>query len=461
MNLSRRSIGTFLCIFAASLVASMTAAQLGGYGDPAEAFNASSTDFYVRQNILFVSGGTSASPYSTSTDFISYGAGGQAAIGTSTSTDFGLQGGFLRNIVKGPAPTYEVVHYHWRNDDGSETGATSATGGAQDTPLSAIATGAIKRIRFNIANHGGTVLGYAAQQFKIEFGVLSTSCAAISTWTTLGSGVAWNIASSANLTDGANTTNIAISSGGTTNSNHTFIAVNGGVKDAGDTTAAIYVPSDSFLDLEYAVTPTSFASNGTTYCFRVDNAGSTMNYKYTVYPQATVSATSLTFTLDSAAQTFPALTPGTAVSTSSILSVYTNNSTGFNASLFRNNSLATLLLTGSSTISIPDKTAWAPGATCATAGNATASTTSPLTLSFRVQQTGTDASNFCSAWWGSNDTSLALFAGLPSTAQQIVNRSTASSPTTTTQVLYSLNVPGTQQTGSYTGTVTYTVTANP
>ena len=113
-------------------------------------------------------------------------------------------------------------------------------------------------------------------------------------------------------------------------------------------------------------------------------------------------------------------------------------------------------------MTIPDKTDWTAPAATTTTGPTTASTTQPLTLQFRLWKAQTDAPNYASTWWGADDTSAnALFAGIPSTTQAIVNRSVPASATTTMRVLYDLNVPVTQQNGAYSGGIVYSVTANP
>ena len=118
-------------------------------------------------------------------------------------------------------------------------------------------------------------------------------------------------------------------------------------------------------------------------------------------------------------------------------------------------------LTADTSVSIPDKTAWSPGVATTSAGNATASSTEPQTLQFRVRASGTDTPNYASAWWGSNDADAnALFAGFPSTPQTIVNRSVAATATTSISVLYNLAVPVSQPSGAYSGDVLYTITAN-
>ena len=176
----------------------------------------------------------------------------------------------------------------------------------------------------------------------------------------------------------------------------------------------------------------------------------------------TVGVPFLTFSVSPATLSFPLLSPGTVSEATTSLNVDTNNASGFNITIARDDSDTALDDDSDATNNIIDKTNWASGASCAAAGNATVSTTEPNALQFRVRQGGTAAGNYCSAWWGSDDTDLnALFAGLPATAQKIVERASASSPTTTAILLYNLSVPITQKTGSYSGNITFTATANP
>jgi len=184
---------------------------------------------------------------------------------------------------------------------------------------------------------------------------------------------------------------------------------------------------------------------------------------YTTQVCASAAPTSLTFSVDATTENFPALSPGTLVATTSILTVKTTNATGFNITIARVTSAATMALNTNPAITIPDKSPdWIAPAATTTTGNATASTTQPNTLQFRVRQTGTDAGDYASSWWGSNDTTAnARFAGISSTSQEIINRSTAAAATTTAYVLYNLNVPTTQENGTYSGSITYSATANP
>lgn len=431
----------------------------------ANAFDATSTNFFVRQNITPIgttpgqTGGTES--LGTSTSFKLFGSGGGTGVGTSTSSSFGIMTGFIRNLYKGPAPTYAQIHYHWRNDDGSETTATSKTSGVQDTAITGLAKSTGVRLRLEISNEGGSILGYSAQQFRLEYGLLMTTCGSISSWTDVGAVAGdWDMYDSANLTDGGNTTNIGTAVGGVSDENHTFLTTNAGIKDTSSQTSAISVSSESFIELEYSIQALSAATDGGVYCFRVTNANSPTNYSYQVYPQATIvsSGSTLTFVTDGSTEAFNTITPGVVSATSSLLFVKTDNGTGFVATVQRDNPVGTMSM---GSIYIPDKTAWVPGVATTSAGNASASTTEPQTLQFRVRLSGTDTPNYASTWWGVADTTAsALFAGFPSTAKTIVNRSTAALATTTTQVLYNLTTPVTQPNGSYSGSITYTVTAN-
>jgi len=458
-------------VYAPLMFASMAAAAVllaaGAGGRTVQAYDASSTSYFLRGSTGQVSGG-GTSTHSVSASYRITAMAGGTVLGTSSSQSFDLSSGFMRNLYEGPAPSYEQVHYHWRKDDGSESSASSDTGGAEDTAVGSVSAGSIKRLRLEIANRGGSIAGYKPQKFGLQYAVKQTSCAATSpsSWNNVGSvgttGSDWAMAASVNLTDGANTTNVAVPAGGTTDANKYFIAANGGVvNNTSTTTSAVYVPSDSFVELEFAITPTAAASAGSSYCFRADNASSTSYFSYAKYPEASIQDSSLTFVMDSASEALPSITPGTLVATTSILTVGTSNPSGFNVTVSRSNGSATMLLNADSAVAIPDKIAWAPGANCSIAGNATASTTDPNTLEFRVRSAGTDAGNYCPAWWGTDDTTAsARFAGFPASGQQIINRASASTPSTQAVVLYNLNVPLTQRTGAYSGSITYTVTTN-
>lgn len=221
---------------------------------------------------------------------------------------------------------------------------------------------------------------------------------------------------------------------------------------AGGTVSAGYVSSGTCSGGGYDTMLGSIAATDNSH------VGDGNAYTIKICGSAAVAA-SLTFTTDGSSESFPTVTPGTVSATSSILSVTTGNSTGFNITVQRGDSTGTMSLDSTY---IPDKTAWSAPAATTTVGNATASTTQPQTLQFRVRVAGTDTADYASSWWGSADTTVAaLFAGFPATPQTIVNRSTSAASPTTMSVLYNLNVPVTQRNGSYSGSITYTATANP
>jgi len=153
---------------------------------------------------------------------------------------------------------------------------------------------------------------------------------------------------------------------------------------------------------------------------------------------------------------FGTLTPGTPVTTTATCTTTTNNSTGYILEVKRDDADTTLDLSTDAATNITDKTAWD---STANAGDGNAATWSGTGLGFRVMQTGTD-SGYNATWWGSDDTlTNAKFAGLPSAYDTILDAS--SSGETDAAVGFRLDVPAAQTAGTYTGTATFQVTANP
>ena len=67
-------------------------------------------------------------------------------------------------------------------------------------------------------------------------------------------------------------------------------------------------------------------------------------------------------------------------------------------------------------------------------------------------------------WWGNGTTctdSDQLYAGIPHTAQNIMEHTSYSNTQTDTEICYQVNVPSTQIAGEYTGSVTYTASGRP
>jgi hypothetical protein len=193
------------------------------------------------------------------------GVSGLASVGPSTEINITssttIQGGILTQS-----------HYHWRNDDGSETGATSATAGSEDTPLSDFAQNDPIRLRFGVTNTG--LETSVPARFRLEYAPRITTCSAATVWTDVDSAVdGWDMIDSTFLTNGETTTNIAVANGGVTNGVGTFITSNGGVRDTESRTATTTIPVNNYLDVEFSITSTIYTSFDTTYCFRVSADG--------------------------------------------------------------------------------------------------------------------------------------------------------------------------------------------
>ncbi len=134
--------------------------------------DACSTDFFVRGQTGSILGNAN------STDFSIYNNGQVLALPLMTSADFWILSGTIKPIFQPVKPAYTQIHYQWRNDNGSETGATSATGGIEDTALSSVAQNTSIRLRMEITNAGGTIFSYAPQSFQLQYGKASSTALA-------------------------------------------------------------------------------------------------------------------------------------------------------------------------------------------------------------------------------------------------------------------------------------------
>lgn len=184
--------------------------------------------------------------------------------------------------------TLTQTSYHWRNDNGNEIAATSATGGTADTPISALLQNSPRRLRVQVSNEG--TLASPATQLRLEYAEAAPTCDLASPWTDVNAvNDAWNMFDSANVTNGSNTTDITVVSGGMVNENTNFLTPNGGQLDTTSQTGGLTFTTTSFAEIEYAIVASTSASQGTTYCFRVTSSGIALPV-YTQYPQVTVSA---------------------------------------------------------------------------------------------------------------------------------------------------------------------------
>jgi hypothetical protein len=180
------------------------------------------------------------------------------------------------------------THYQWRNDNGNETAATSATAGIQDTPIPALLQNTPRRLRIQVSNEGTQTSATTA--FRLEFAEAAPNCTDATSWTDVGAtNDAWNMFNSSFITDGANTTNIAVGNGGVTDENTTFLVANGGVRDTSSQTGGLTLTNLNFVELEFAITASTSAIEGATYCFRVTDAGTPLPV-YSQYPAVTIAA---------------------------------------------------------------------------------------------------------------------------------------------------------------------------
>jgi len=148
------------------------------------------------------------------------------------------------------------------------------------------------------------------------------------------------------------------------------------------------------------------------------------------------------------------LTPGTPVSASSVCTTTTNANGGYDVAVKRDDADTTMDHSTDATTNITDKTAWNR-----TTPNAAAYATTGLAFSVFAS---TATKN--TTWWGTGLTchdADNLYAGFPTTYTNVMEHASYSSGSTTTSICYRVDVPATQKSGSYTGSVTYQVTSKP
>lgn len=180
------------------------------------------------------------------------------------------------------------THYHWRNDDNTETVATSRTGGVQDTPLSALQKETPVRLRFGISNEGSTTTFPTI--LRLEFAENPSTCAVATGWTDVGAADdAWNMYDSTHIVNGTDTTDISLGLGGVDNENSSFLTPNGGQLDVSSETGSLSFLPTNWTEIEYAIVASTSAEEGDSYCFRLTNSGEPLP-QYNAYPAAVIAA---------------------------------------------------------------------------------------------------------------------------------------------------------------------------
>lgn len=152
------------------------------------------------------------------------------------------------------------------------------------------------------------------------------------------------------------------------------------------------------------------------------------------------------------------LTPGTPVSNSTTCTTTTNDESGYDLQVKRDDSDTTLDQTGDATVNITDKTAWDP---TANAGDGNAAVYSGTGLGFGVYASSATKNT---TWWGTGTAchdALNQYAGFPTAYANIMEHTSYSAAATTTSVCYRVDVAATQESGAYDGTITYQAAGNP
>jgi hypothetical protein len=178
------------------------------------------------------------------------------------------------------------THYHWRNDNGNETAATSRTNSTENTS-SNIQQDTPVRLRIGVSNSTGATTSLAVN-YRLEYAINPSTCDVASGWTDVNATAdAWDMYNSSFITNGDDTTNITPVSGGVTNVGTTFLTPNGGQLDTTSQTGNITLTNTQYTELEYTIVPDTAIPENTNYCFRVTSSGNALPV-YTNYPQATV-----------------------------------------------------------------------------------------------------------------------------------------------------------------------------
>jgi hypothetical protein len=186
-------------------------------------------------------------------------------------------------------PVLTQTGYHWRNDDGTESGATSATAGNENTPLTQLPKSTPRRLRLQVSTEGST--STLPVSLGLQYATAAPTCAAATTWAAVStSSDDWQLADASLVSDATDTTNIATAgTGAITDANSVFLTPNAAFRDATTPIAPLILATTSFLEVEFAIAATPSANDGATYCFRLTDAAVPLQ-AYTTYPEVTLAA---------------------------------------------------------------------------------------------------------------------------------------------------------------------------
>lgn len=170
------------------------------------------------------------------------------------------------------------MHARLRKDNGDENGATWRN---YEDVADSIYLSENLRIRFEMANLGG--VPSTAMAYRLEYGELTTSCDAITTWNAVpnNSSLAWETVGSSFYANGAFSSNI---SNGLTDENSTFKASQ--LMSTGNQVNSLSLASGEFAEMEYDIKANPSVGDKT-FCFRLTDQGDASVITYKKYAVVT------------------------------------------------------------------------------------------------------------------------------------------------------------------------------
>lgn len=147
------------------------------------------------------------------------------------------------------------------------------------------------------------------------------------------------------------------------------------------------------------------------------------------------------------------LTAGTPVTGSTTCTVTTNNATGYTLNVKRDDADTTMDNTADAAVNIADL----PNTIAGASPNNPITWTDGTTKGLGYTVASTTATGGSITWSNSG----ANYVGFTTAGENIMTSTGYDASSTTTVVNYKLDVPSTQQAGTYDGVITYTATTNP
>ncbi|MDO8601010.1 MAG: hypothetical protein Q7R73_05425, partial [bacterium] len=168
-------------------------------------------------------------------------------------------------------------HYRWREDDGGEVAASWAT--TENNPLSSgVFTGDRRRLRFSVSNSGAASSNIT---YRLEYASSSCLAAGYIPVPSTPTSEEWRMDPSYYLSEeGVTTALLSVPSGKSFASGYT--------KNASNQTSAHNLTASGYSEFEYSIKSTATAQVSLTYCFRLTNAGTSLN-TYSVTPSITIT----------------------------------------------------------------------------------------------------------------------------------------------------------------------------